>query len=299
MSTLGKRIDRIRQQPKKRQPNVLKTPKGYVLLILSILMVIAGVYTKDTSAFVHVGLAVVTAIILEIIFGVWQQHKRIYPDGAVITGLIVALVLGSTVPWYLVMFTTIVAIASKHLVKIKKRLIFNPAAFGLLVSSVLFSTEQSWWGSLSILPVFFVVILLIGGYLVTKRVHKFIQVFVFLGVYFLLLFLMGAFHIGNASDALRVPYINTALFLAFFMLTDPPTSPAKDADQMWFGVITAIVSVAIYAVFGGLIFLLIGLLVANAWTAWGKSRKQVEKRPTVPKTPSNHVYRESVIKQSN
>lgn len=299
MTALGTRSDRIKQQQKKKQPSLWKTPKGYVLLVLSILMGIAGVYSEDWNAFVNVGIAIGTAIVAEVIFGKVQKHKRIYPDGAAITGLIIGMVLGSIVSWYLVVFTTLVALASKHYIKIKKRLILNPAAFGLLVSSVLFSTVQSWWGSLSILPIYYVVLLLVAGYLVTKRVNKFIQVFSFLGTYFTLLLVMGILHMGNAGDALRVPYVNTALFLAFFMLTDPPTSVGKDSDQLWFGIISAVVSVVVYAEFGGLIFPLIGLLVANLWTAWKKSRARSGQRSPAPRTPKNINVEQGLPSRSN
>lgn len=45
---------------------------------------------------------------------------------------------------------------------------------------------------------------------------------------------MGILHAGDASDALRSPFINATLFLALFMLTDPPTTPAKVKGQTHF-----------------------------------------------------------------
>ncbi|WP_256217311.1 RnfABCDGE type electron transport complex subunit D [Paenibacillus sp. OV219] len=64
-------------------------------------------------------------------------------------------------------------------------------------------------------------------------------------------------------DALRSPFINAALFFGFFMLTDPPTSPAKTMDQILFGVIAAVTGAVIYGIYGGLLYLLIGLLAGN------------------------------------
>ncbi|HEX6512823.1 MAG TPA: hypothetical protein VF157_11020, partial [Chloroflexota bacterium] len=49
-------------------------------------------------------------------------------------------------------------------------------------------------------------------------------------------------------------------------LTDPPTSPARPRDQVWFAIIAAVVSVACLAVnTGGAYYLLIGLLAANVF----------------------------------
>ena len=60
------------------------------------------------------------------------------------------------------------------------------------------------------------------------------------------------------------PYLNAVLFLAFFMLTDPPTSPAKNRDQIIFGILCAVVSCVDFYLFNSLSYLLTGLLCANA-----------------------------------
>ena len=47
------------------------------------------------------------------------------------------------------------------------------------------------------------------------------------------------------------------------MLTDPPTSPVRYRDQVWFGLLVAALSVATYLTLGGEYYLLAGLLVGN------------------------------------
>jgi len=242
------------------------TPKLYTLVVLLLIATIAGI-GSDSRGIINAGIAMITAILLDGAIFILQSRKRLFSDGGVITGLIVALVLGSSTPWYIIAGSTAIAIGSKHVFKIKNKPIFNPAALGLLVAIFLFSSDQSWWGAFTELPVWSVAFLLIGGFLVTERVNKFPQVLAFLGGYFVLLLVMGYYGVGLAGDALRTPFINSALFLAFFMVTDLPTSPGKYKDQIWFGMITAIVSIIIYKLFGGLTYLLIGLLVANGWNA--------------------------------
>ncbi|EGW36260.1 RnfABCDGE type electron transport complex subunit D [Desulfosporosinus sp. OT] len=244
---------------------IFLTPKTYVLIVLLIISAIAGTNSADLKGILNVGVAAITAILFDGIIFRFQSRKKLFSDGGVITGLIIALVLDSTTPWHIVAVTTVIALSSKHLFNVNKKPIFNPAAFGLLVAIFLFSSEQSWWGAFPELSVWTVAFLLIGGFLVTERVNKFPQVLVFLGGYFALLLIMGFFGISQAGDALRIPFINCALFLAFFMVTDPPTSPGKYKDQIWFGIITALASIIIYIIFGGLSYLLIGLLLANVW----------------------------------
>ena len=264
--SINTNVSKNKVNPKEASPGrVSLTPKIYVLIVLLITTAIAGTNSADPRGILNTGVAMITAILLDVIIFILQSRKKLFSDGGAITGLIIALVLGSSTPGHIIAGTTVIAIVSKHLFRINKKPIFNPAALGLLVSIFLFSSGQSWWGAFTELPVWSVAFLLIGGFLVTERINKFPQVLAFLGSYFVLLLIMGYYDVGQAGDALRIPFINSALFLAFFMVTDPPTSPGKYKDQIWFGIITAIVSIIIYLLFGGLSYLLIGLLVANVW----------------------------------
>lgn len=242
-----------------------KTPKGYVAIALIAYLLIASIGLQDIKGIENGIIAVGASLVIDVICCLFQKRKRIMPDGALITGLIIALILSSSTTWIVVAATSIIAILSKHFLVHKKKPIFNPATFGLLMSIILFQTGQSWWGSFADLPVWTMVFLLIGGYAVTDRVNKFPQVLSFFGTYLFLLLIMGILHGGDASDALRSPFINAALFFALFMLTDPPTSPAKYRDQIAFGVLTALIGAVVYAIFGGLMYLFIGLLLGNVY----------------------------------
>jgi Na+-translocating ferredoxin:NAD+ oxidoreductase RnfD subunit len=257
-----------------------KTPKGYVALTLIAYLFIASIGLQDSKGMTTSIVAVIASVLADVICCLLEKRKRIMPDGALITGLIIAMILSSTTSWMIVAATSIIAILSKHYIVYKKKPIFNPATFGLLLSIFLFKTGQSWWGSFSDLPAWTSVFLLLGGYAVTQRVNKFPQVFSFLGTYLLLLFILGTLGIGDASDALRSPFINAALFFAFFMLTDPPTSPAKDRGQILFGVLTAVTGAAVYAIFGGLTYLFIGLLAGNLYAYLKTKSVSQQKSPT-------------------
>lgn len=196
--------------------------------------------------------------------------RRSSKDSTVITALIIALILSFTTSGMVVAGTAILAILSKHLFVYKKKPIVNPAAFGLLLSIFIFQTGQSWWGAFGDLPAWTILFLLIGGYFVTERVNKFPQVFSFLGTFFVLLLILGLTSKGDAADALRPPFINATLFFAFFMLTDPPTSPAKYKQQIFFGILAAVSGVIIYGLFGGLTYLFIGLFAGNFYNYWNK-----------------------------
>jgi len=249
----------------------LKTPKGSVMVTLVILMLIAALHPSDRAGLHTILLCALTAVVIDFVVALFHKPRRLFSDGGIVTGLIIGLVLGTTTHWYIPVAITAISVVSKHVLKVGRKPILNPAALGLLIGIYVFHTGQSWWGDLADLPGLMVIVLLAAGYFVVSRVNKFPQVFTFLGTYFILLLAAGYYHIGQVAytpgDALRDPIVNAALFMAFFMLTDPPTSPAKYRGQVAFGLIVAVVSVAIYLAVGGLSYLLIGLLVGNVWKA--------------------------------
>ena len=71
----------------------LKTPKGYVTMAIIAYLLIASMGTKELTGIRNGFVAVFVAFIVDIIFNVIKKRKWSMPDGAVITGLIIALIL--------------------------------------------------------------------------------------------------------------------------------------------------------------------------------------------------------------
>ena len=244
----------------------IRSPKAYVILCLTAYLLIISIWSRTAGGLVQSVIAVGVAVAADLLCSRIARRKQSpLPDSAVITGLIIALVLSTETPWFLTAATTLIAIGSKHLLSHKKKPIFNPAATGLLLSVLLFHTGQSWWGAFGDLPAWPIIFLLVGGYAVVNRIHKFQLVFSFLGTAFLFLLIMGLFHAGDAADALRPPFLNASLFFAFFMLTDLPTSPVKTKEQILYGIICAVAGSVVYAMYGGLMYLFIGLMCGNLY----------------------------------
>jgi Na+-translocating ferredoxin:NAD+ oxidoreductase RnfD subunit len=253
----------------------LKTPKGYVMIAMLSLLMIASIGSHTMKGIINSVIAIVVALAFDYLY-CWLMNRKSSRDGTTITALIISLILSFTSSWFVVAGTVVLAILSKHLLVYKKKPIFNPAALGLFLSVIIFQSGQSWWGAFGDLPIWTIIFLLIGGYLVTERINKFPQVFAFLGTFFVLLFFMGLLNIGDASDALRPPFINAALFFGFFMLTDPPTSPAKVKNQVVFGILTAVSGTIVYGIFGGLTYLFIGVFIGNLYSYVNKRSTSVK-----------------------
>src|ERR1700674_3152331 len=154
-------------------------------------------------------------------------------------------------PWYVPACTSAVAIASKYIARTRTANVFNPAALALVATFYLFDTAQSWWGALGGMTPSALVVLLATGVFITVRVNKIPVVLAFLGSYYLL-FTLAAFvgDPGRVSELYRTPDLHAALYFAFFMVTDPPTSPPGHRDQLAYGAIVAVTSFAAFELIG-------------------------------------------------
>lgn len=162
--------------------------------------------------------------------------------------MITAMVLRAQEPWYVVALTSVFAVLSKYVLRSRAANVFNPAAIAIVVSYYVFHTGQSWWGALpEVTPAWVLFVLLATGMFITDRVNKAPLVLIFLGTYYLL-FTVTSFVTDpkHVSEIFRAPDLHAALYFAFIILTDPPTSPAKYPDQYVFGIIVAVVSFSIF-----------------------------------------------------
>ena len=118
-----------------------------------------------------------------------------------------------------------ISIASKYIIRINGKHIFNPSALGIV--AVLFLTDKAWispgqWGS-GIVILFAVLSL---GFIVVTRVQKLDVSLAFLGTFGLLLFARQVIYLGWPLDFF-IQSISTGslLLFSFFMITDPKTTP--------------------------------------------------------------------------
>jgi len=251
---------------------LLKTPKGLLTIVLALLLGIG--MPREGLRVVAPGLisavlaaAILDAIILRVRRGRWQ-----FPSGAILTAAIVAMVLSAQTPWYVVTATSALAVGSKYIFRTRGANIFNPAALAIVTLFPVFHAGESWWGALPEVPRILQAALILSGVFIADRVNKLPLVIAFLGGYFLL-FTAAAFtgDPARVSEIFRPPDLEAVLYFAFFILTDPPTSPVRYQDQLIFAAIVAVSSFAIYQLTGAVYYLLAGVLGGNLWEAWRRT----------------------------
>lgn len=250
-----------------------KTPKGLLVIALAVLIPVAGAHSGFAVVAPGVAAAAIAAMLIDAPILRYRDKEWSFPSGALLTGLLVAMVLSPFGSWKVAAATAAIGVLSKYVARGRSANVFNPAALALVVSYFAFDTGHSWWGALPELPILAIAALFVTGVFITDRVNKMPAVLAFLGVHFLL-FTVTSF-VGDpakVAELYRKPDLHAALFFAFFMVTDPPTSPPKARDQIVFGVITAVVSYLVFELVGAVYFLLAGLLVANGWEAWRRQR---------------------------
>ncbi|MBV9356107.1 MAG: RnfABCDGE type electron transport complex subunit D [Chloroflexi bacterium] len=253
-----------------------RTPKGQVLLAFGVLLAVGMVGEASWSAvFRQVATAVGVACLLDLVLGRLATGRWQLPSSALLTGLIVAFVLDSGTPVWVTAATAGSAIASKYLLRNGRgEHLFNPAAFALACSGLVLGASQSWWGALGNLPVAWTVLLVAAGLLVIDRLNKLPLVFAFLGTYFALFVAVSFVDATAVAEMFREPFVQAAVFLAFFMLTDPPTSPNVYQDQVTVGVLTATVACLAQLIGIGQVYLLLGVLTGNGWLALRRRRRR-------------------------
>ncbi len=172
----------------------------------------------------------------------WAGYKKNI-SSAIISSLSLALLLKTNNIWVAV-FAAVVAIASKYIIRINNKHIFNPSALGIVAA--IFITGNAWispgqWGSGAVI-LFFVLCL---GCIVTTRVQKLDTSLAFLGCFGGLLFLRQIIYLGWPMDYfIQSVSTGSLLLFSFFMITDPKTIP----NHLWARIVwcIAIAAVAFY-----------------------------------------------------
>jgi Na+-translocating ferredoxin:NAD+ oxidoreductase RnfD subunit len=234
-----------------------------MVAIFAILLAIAAPSAGGLALVPNLLAAVIPGCLLD---GVWMSisARRVrFPTSALLSGLFVFSILSVEESWLVVAWTACFAVLAKRILRGEREHIFNPAALALVWAPIAFGSGESWWGALGDVSWGWIAVLAaLGAYLV-DRLNKFPLVLTFLATYFAFFTIASVYNPHGVAEMFREPFLQAALFLAFFMLTDPPTSPNRYGDQFWFGVLAAVTAGTAQLLGAGQVYLLIGVLAPN------------------------------------
>lgn len=192
--------------------------KGKVIIALCAFWLIALSHLHGAIFIWQPMLAVVGSVLLDLVVQRIYGYTLRFSLSSVISGLIIGLVGNPNFGPLPTLVAVFLAILSKHVLRKTAHVhIFNPAVFGLLMSSIIFRIPVGWWvvswGSVSGL----VVAICMFGVLRPLRSVQLVMCFIFF-------YWIGNIWILGFDNARRLLVDGTMLFFSFVMLPEPVTS---------------------------------------------------------------------------
>ncbi len=168
-------------------------------------------------------------------------HAQTNIESVYITALILSLIVTPVITlqgFIAIIFIAMFSIASKYVLTLKRKHIFNPAALGVWIVGLILGTNASWWvGTAWMLP-----FVIIGGLLIIKKIQREDMVFSFFAA--AVVTCVGLSIAAGHNDLQTIfmkLFLETPLFFfAFVMLTEPLTTPPTKQLQIFYGILTGI-----------------------------------------------------------
>jgi Na+-transporting NADH:ubiquinone oxidoreductase subunit NqrB len=230
-----------------RTISTLRDPRWYQVLVLSLLLGF-GIFALDFGIHWQNAVAIFAAAQFTQFLGSQFIARIPYdPLSALITSFSLTLLL-RTDAIALAILAAAIAIGSKFLVRIRGKHVFNPANVALV--SLMLLSENAWvssgqWGSATIGALALACL----GMLVLTKARRAETTISFITVYGLLL-------TGRAlwlGDPLSIPLhqlqSGALLIFAFFMISDPKTTPNSPLGRVLFGTFVASIAYVIQFIF--------------------------------------------------
>lgn len=184
--------------------------RGKVVATLVLLWIATLIHSLQLPSFLFPVIAVAATCLFDGIVAKIRTGKWVVTMSSWVTGLLIGFLFDPTAPYWQLAVTCLTAVLGKQLLAAgNHRHVFNPAAFGLVVSTLLFGRDIAWWGAGGGIISIFIIVL--GGAVALHQIRRLWMPIVFLTLYVLY------FHSGFDGP--------TFLF-AFIMLPEPITSVA-------------------------------------------------------------------------
>ena len=167
-------------------------------------------------------------------------YAPVNPESSILTGLILALIIPPSLGNFGILFLLAaagLAIASKYILTVREKHIFNPAAIAVVLTALGPRQNASWWvGTAVMLP--FVVV---GGILISRKVRREYMVGSFLIASTIATLLFTIFGRSSLTSSLHNMILSSPLFfLGFVMLTEPYTSPTTKNKQIVYAALVGV-----------------------------------------------------------
>ena len=235
--------------------------------------------------------AILVCAVIEVGWTLYKTGALVWPASAMLTGSGVALILRLTDMdrydhwswrgWYVFALVAGLSLVSKYVIRYRGSHVFNPSNVGLVAAFLLLGSTRIepldfWWAPFDGWMIAAYLIILVGGLLITARLHLLGMSAAFwltlaagIGI------LAASGHCMTARWSFEpvcgahfwwvIVFSPEILIFLFFMITDPKTSPAGRVARIAFGIGVALMCTLLIAPqtteFGAKVALLSGLVI--------------------------------------
>ncbi len=228
----------------------LSDPRLHVASVVVSVQILGQVALGFDLSIAQILVSLVTAAAIELLLTAPRTRVIAWPASALLTGNGIALILRvpgtehgdwwSMRGWYVFAATSAIGVLSKYVVRWRDRPLFNPSNLALVLTFLVLGAgiadpQDLWWGPMSPGLALTYGIILVGGLVITRRLHLLAVSTVFWVVFAAL---MGALAVAGHSMTARwnlgpvsgMQYWTTlalspeVLIFVFFMITDPRTA---------------------------------------------------------------------------
>lgn len=240
----------------------LRDPRLHLAAVIFSLQILGQTVLGFELSIAQILLCLVTCASIEMTIAFWQRGVVMWPASAMLTGNGVAFIL--RVPgtehgdWWslngapIFVATAALSLLSKYVIRVRGRHLFNPSNLGLVVCFLILGSayadpQDLWWGPISPGIVAALVVIAVGGVVITYR-----QGLLDVAAPFYLTFVIGtgvlawsghcitarwnALPVCGASFWWVLVSSPEILVFSLFMITDPKTIPLGRVGRVVFGV---------------------------------------------------------------
>ncbi len=218
-----------------------RKPKECLIFLLTTLLLLSLFTNSPISVFRNVIVCVSFTFIFDVLFLKIRKIKLFKLSAAIVTGLILSMLIPLGEPVQIYAAASLVAMFSKNFIRLKNFHIFNPAAFGIMVLSLVFGIFPSWWVITS-KPIPLILGLAAIGFLVLASLKKW-PVFISFYLTFLITFILLRINEIGLNAVRNALFDYTTIFFALVMLCEPMTSPKTFKNQIIYGAAVGLIAI--------------------------------------------------------
>lgn len=177
-----------------------------------------------------------TNLVFSRVFNAQTNIESVYITALILVFIITPLKSFIDIPFLtLAGWAGVLAMASKYILAIRKKHLFNPAAIAVVLTALFLGQSASWWVGTSsmVIPV------IVGGFLLTRKILRWDLVISFLVTSFITI-VISRILVGGSIFTVVQNFLLTSpvWFFAFVMLTEPLTTPPTRNLRIMYGILT-------------------------------------------------------------